>query len=757
MILEIRLGDGYNTPLCLSSLETDGICGGSTGARVEPEKWVEMEISDEVFLTEDGRKKLVEELENLKVHKRREVAERLKNAISYGDLMENSEYDDAKNEQARVEHRIDQVETMLAKARIIDRRHVKTKEVGIGSLVELKQSGSGKETRVPHCRARRGEPGQPDDIFPEPGGPRRDGTCRRRHGRGRSPGGPGQVQDTGHKEVGRGRPPGGRENGYGPWSVEFRGPSYVLSFLMIHGGGTEAVMVDEKTDDGGAHEEETHDELLRARRAKLSRYRQRGLEPYKSCYGNPGEVLLSGELRAAHGTLEPGESSGSGTAVAGRLMARRKHGRAAFADLQDSAGRIQLLLRQDVLGEDLYEQFLDLDVGDWVGASGEVVRSRRGELSVAVQSFELLSKALRPLPEKWHGLKDREIRYRQRYLDLIMNEEARRVLGARNTVIREMRRFLDERGFIEVETPMLQPIPGGATARPFVTHHNALGMDLYLRIAPELYLKRLLVGGYDRVYEINRNFRNEGISTRHNPEFTMLEAYCAFVDYRYMMELLQDMIASVVQAVTGGLELELAGERIDMTPPWRRLTMLEAIVEYSGLELDLAMGRESLKELAASRDVHVPENAGPGWIIAELYEKLVEPKLVQPTFITDYPEEISPLARSSPDSPGFTERFEILVAGQEIANAFSELADPDEQRARFEAQAAKKASGDEEAHVVDEDYLLALEYGMPPAGGLGVGVDRLTMLVTGSQNIRDVIIFPHMRPAHGRATSRGVE
>ena len=516
-------------------------------------------------------------------------------------------------------------------------------------------------------------------------------------------------------------------------------------------------MVDEAVSSGESHDEEKSSELIRVRRAKLQKYRERGLDPYKSHYKSPGELVASSEIHERYASLEPGGGSGRSAAVAGRLMACRGHGRAAFADLQDSRGRIQLFLRQDVLGEDAYGEFLELDVGDWVGASGEVVRSKRGELSVAVESFELLSKALRPLPEKWHGLKDKEQRYRQRYLDLLMNESARRVLEARITVIREIRRYLDEREFMEVETPMLHPVPGGATARPFVTHHNALGMDLYLRIAPELYLKRLLVGGYDRVYEINRNFRNEGISSRHNPEFTMLEAYAAFVDYRYMMELLQGMITSVVLAVAGGLELEFAGERIDFTPPWKEITMLEALAVHAGLELDLSLGRERLKEIAADRDVQVPENAGPGWIIAELYEKLVEPKLIQPTFVMDYPEEISPLARRNPGSPGFTERFEILVAGQEIANAFSELADPLEQRARFEAQAAKRASGDDEAHVVDEDFLSALEYGMPPAGGLGVGVDRLTMLVTGSQNIRDVIIFPHMRPIQGRATPRGVE
>ena len=504
-------------------------------------------------------------------------------------------------------------------------------------------------------------------------------------------------------------------------------------------------------DDGIHGTEERESELIRVRRARLQEIIDAGGEPYKAGYASPGEIALSADLHQRYEALEPAAQSGERVAVAGRLMGKREHGKAAFADLQDSSGRIQLLLRSDVLGAEPFGEFAGLDIGDWVGATGEVMRSRRGELSVSVESFELLSKSLRPLPEKWHGLKDQEQRYRQRYLDLVMNEDARTVLEARSRIIREIRRYLDERGFLEVETPMLQQVPGGAVARPFVTHHNALGMDLFLRIAPELYLKRLLVAGYDRVYELNRNFRNEGISTRHNPEFTMLEAYVAFVDYRYMMELLQELITTAVTAVTGSTEIEYAGNVISIAPPWKKVTMVEAIAEYAGIEVDLSMEPGSRRAIADENGVEVPPGAGPGWTIAELYEKLVEPRLIQPTFVMEYPEEISPLARRSPGSPGFTERFEILVGGQEIANAFSELADPVDQRERFEAQARKRAAGDEEAHPVDEDYLTALEYGMPPAGGLGVGIDRLAMLATGSQNIREVIIFPHLRPRHGRS------
>src|SRR5450830_675720 len=461
---------------------------------------------------------------------------------------------------------------------------------------------------------------------------------------------------------------------------------------------------------GGIEESaERESELMKVRRSKLQRMIEDGAEPFKPLYRSPGEIVLSGILHERFADLEPGSGSGKTGSVAGRLMALREYGKAAFADLSDSNGKIQLILRQDLLGEKAYRGFLDLDIGDLVGASGEVVRSKRGELSIAISSFELLSKSLRPLPEKWHGLKDKETRYRQRYLDLLMNPEARRVLEARTAVVKELRRFLDYRGFTEVETPMLQPFPGGASARPFMTHHNALGMDLYLRIAPELYLKRLLVGSYDRVFEINRNFRNEGISARHSPEFTMLEAYVAFVDYRYLMDFLEEMIATVVERVHGAGELEFAGERISIARPWRRLTMLEGLSEYAGIDVDLETDPSRLKSISEDNEVEVPTGAGPGWIIAELYEKLVEPRLIQPTFVLDYPEEISPLARGKRGSPGLTERFEILVAGQEVAYAFSELTDPVEQRRRFEQQAAKAAAGDEEAHRVDEDFLTALE------------------------------------------------
>lgn len=498
-------------------------------------------------------------------------------------------------------------------------------------------------------------------------------------------------------------------------------------------------------------------ELITVRRKKIEKLVESGREPYRSCYKTPGSLGLALELMLRYKDLENGSGSGDVESVAGRIMAIRQHGKATFADLQDSSGKIQLLLRLDNLGEDEYHAFSEIDIGDIVGASGEVVRSKRGELSIAVNSFELLSKAIRPLPEKWHGLKDTEHRFRQRYLDLLMNEEARQVLNTRSGIIKELRRFLDDKGFIEVETPMLQPLPGGASARPFRTYHNALGMDLFMRIAPELYLKRLLVGGQDKVYELNRNFRNEGISIKHNPEFTMLEAYQAYVDYHYLMDFLEEMLSTVVRAVKGSTILELEDGKIDLAPPWDRLSMLDSLERYAGLKLDLSMDEASLAAIAKEHELEVPALAGKGWIITALFEKLVEPRLVEPTIIFNYPEEISPLARSNPGAPGFTERFEVMIGGQEIANAFSELTDPLDQRKRFEAQAQKKAAGDEEAQPVDDDFLTALEYGMPPAGGLGVGIDRLVMLVTGKRNIKEVIIFPHMRPQAGRHKPADVE
>jgi lysyl-tRNA synthetase class 2 len=480
-----------------------------------------------------------------------------------------------------------------------------------------------------------------------------------------------------------------------------------------------------------------------ARRQKLEALRSAGIEPYRDSFHVDAR---SAELAERFADLASGTETDDVVSVAGRLVARRDQGKVAFLVIRDSTGDLQLFCRQNVLGEAEFDLATQLDLGDWVGATGRVVRTRRGELSVSPSEIVLLSKSLRPLPEKFHGLTDTETRYRQRYVDLIANPEVRDVFLTRFKIISAIRRFMESRGFLEVETPMLHPIPGGAAARPFVTHHNTLDMDLYLRIAPELYLKRLLVGGFERVYEVNRSFRNEGMSPRHNPEFTMLEAYQAFTNLEGMMELTESLIVSVAEEVLGTLRLTYQGTEIDLTPPWRVATMLDLVSDAAGETISFARSQTELRALCARHEIPVEESWGRGKLINELFEKLVEHKLVQPTFVTEYPLETSPLARMKPGEPDLTERFELIVSGREIANAFSELIDPVDQRERFTAQLNAKHAGDDEAMGYDEDYLRAQEYGMPPAGGLGIGIDRLVMLFTDAASIRDVLLFPHMRP-----------
>ncbi|MGI6550959.1 MAG: lysine--tRNA ligase [Syntrophomonadales bacterium] len=477
---------------------------------------------------------------------------------------------------------------------------------------------------------------------------------------------------------------------------------------------------------------------MQIRLGKINELRSRGIEPYGGRFERTKMALA---IKEEFESLE-----GQEVRVAGRIMAKRGHGKAGFANLQDPSGIIQLYFKTDDLGEEQYELFEKCDIGDIVGIWGRVFRTRRGEISVAVARMVYLAKSLNPLPEKWHGLKDVELRYRQRYLDLIVNPGVREVFTKRSKIIRSMRRYLDDQGFLEVETPMMQPIAGGAAARPFITHHNALNMDLYLRIAPELYLKRLLVGGLERVYEINRNFRNEGISTKHNPEFTMVEVYQAFADYEVMMELAENMIYHVVMEVIGSPVVECQGISLDFTPPWERITMMDAIKEYSGIDLTVVEDDQEARSLAQSLGLAIDKNATRGEIINTIFEEKVEPHLVQPTFIYSYPVEISPLAKRNRDNPQFTDRFEIFIMNRELGNAFSELNDPIDQRGRFESQMKKRSQGDAEAHMMDEDYLNALAYGMPSAGGMGIGIDRLVMILTDSPSIRDVILFPTLRP-----------
>ena len=452
-------------------------------------------------------------------------------------------------------------------------------------------------------------------------------------------------------------------------------------------------------------------------------------------------------LHDEYGGLDDGAETGVEVTIAGRLMLRRDQGRLAFGVLQDSTGRIQLFAAEATTPD--FEGFTGLHLGDWVGVTGEVIRTRRGELSVRVGSWVRLAEARRPFPDKWHGITDPDTRYRQRYVDLWVTDDARRLFVLRSRALSLIRRWLEERGFIEVETPVFHPIPGGAAARPFTTHHNALDLEVYLRIAPELYLKRLTVGGFERVFEIARVFRNEGLSTRHNPEFTMLELYQAYADYGDIMVLVEELVAHLAVELLGTTSLAYDGRDMDLSTPWRRASLLELLEEHGGLRVDLDTPREDLVRYCEERDITVEDHHGPGKLILELYEKTTEPDLWGPIFVTDYPKEVSPLARDHRSLPGFVERFEGIVAGRELCNAFTELLDPDEQRARFGAQEADRAAGDDEAMVVDEDYLRALEYGLPPTGGLGIGIDRLIMLLGDTQAIRDVILFPTLRPEQG--------
>jgi lysyl-tRNA synthetase, class II len=486
----------------------------------------------------------------------------------------------------------------------------------------------------------------------------------------------------------------------------------------------------------------SQDDPFATRRAKLAGFRARGVQPYRDRWDVSAR---SAQLEADYAQLGTGSETEDVVSVAGRLVAKRDQGKVMFLVIRDATGDLQLFTRVNLVGEQAYEAIRDLDLGDWIGAVGTVMRTRRGELSVAPTSVVLLSKSLRPLPEKYHGLSDTETRYRQRYVDLIANPEVRDVFMARFKIVAAIRRYMDARGFIEVETPMLHPIPGGAAARPFVTHHNALDMSLYLRIAPELYLKRLLVGGFERVFELNRSFRNEGISVRHNPEFTMLEAYEAFGNMESMMDLTEGIITNVANEVLGTLEFAYQGTEVSLASPWRRATMIELTSAAAGEDVSFERTIEELRVLCDAHEIPYEETHGKGKLITELFEKLVEHTLVEPTFVTMYPAETSPLARRNDDDPDLVDRFELIITGREFANAFSELVDPVDQRARFEAQAAAKEAGDDEAMWVDEDYLRAQEYGMPPAGGMGLGVDRLVMLLTDSPSIRDVLLFPQLR------------
>jgi lysyl-tRNA synthetase class 2 len=489
---------------------------------------------------------------------------------------------------------------------------------------------------------------------------------------------------------------------------------------------------------GSSPTDESPDDLIRQRLRKLEELRARGVDPYPASFRRtaPNAEIVAGFDRLV----------GQDVSVAGRIVSRRIMGRASFCHIADGSGRIQLFLKEDLLGPDAYAMFRNLyDLGDFVGATGPLMRTRTGEVSVEARSLQLLTKSLRPLPEKWHGLTDVEKRYRQRYLDLLVNPESRHIFLIRSSTVSALRRFFEQRGFIEIETPVLQPLHGGATARPFTTYHNALDRQLYLRIATELYLKRAIIGGLDKVFEIGRVFRNEGVDTTHNPEFTLLESYEAYASYVDVMAMVEEMVPWVAHTVLGTTTLVYAGETIDVRPPWRRLSLRQAILDRTGIDIAAVGDPAELYRQAANLGLPIEPGSSRAKIIDELLSRKVEPTLIQPTFLMDYPVELSPLAKRRTDDPRFVERFEAFVGGVEVANAFSELNDSFDQRARFLEQTEARAAGDEEAHVLDEDFLEALAHGMPPTGGLGVGIDRLVMVLTDQQSIREVILFPHLR------------
>ncbi len=490
---------------------------------------------------------------------------------------------------------------------------------------------------------------------------------------------------------------------------------------------------------------EEQSEILRQRRAKVEELRRSGINPY----ANDFQVTrTAAEVSAAHAgdDAEALQGCSQRYLLGGRIMARRDFGKAAFIQLQDRSGRLQVYVARDQVGEEAFALFGRLDLGDVVGVSGTPFRTKTGELSLRADGLRLLTKSLHPLPEKWHGLTDVETRYRQRYLDLMVNPEVCDTFRKRSRIIRLIRRYMEEHDFLEVETPMMQPIAGGATARPFVTHHNTLKMDLFLRIAPELYLKRLVVGGMERVFEINRNFRNEGISIQHNPEFTMMEFYQAYATYRELMDFTEALICHVAGEVCGGLKISYGGREVDLTPPWERLTLKEAIVKYGKVDPEVLEDRQRSLDWARSLGLEFDPKIGHGKLLTELFDEVAEPKLWHPTFITEYPTEVSPLSRKNEGNPDVVDRFELFIVGRELANAFSELNDPVDQKERFLAQLAEKEAGDEEAHAMDEDYVRALEFGLPPTAGEGIGIDRLVMLLCDAASIRDVILFPQMRP-----------
>ena len=504
-------------------------------------------------------------------------------------------------------------------------------------------------------------------------------------------------------------------------------------------------MNEENNTKNNEQQEQDVNELIKIRIAKLKELQEKGKDPFQIVKFDNKDNSKDIKEKFVD-PVEGEEAEPMHVSIAGRLMAKRGHGKASFCDLQDMYGRIQIYVKLDEVGDEAYEEFKKYDIGDIIGITGNVFKTHMGEISIKVKTIKLLSKSLRPLPEKFHGLKDMDLRYRQRYVDLIMNNDVKKTFIARSKIITGLRKYLDDRGYVEVETPVLNTIPGGATARPFITHHNTLDIDMYLRIAPELYLKRLIVGGFDKVYEIGRLFRNEGMDIKHNPEFTTVELYSAYEDYNDMMNITEGIISTLAKEVTGDTKIDYQGTEIDLTPGFRRLPMIEAIKEVTGADFNKTNTDEEAMELAKSIGLEIEGNMDRGHLINLAFEEKVEETLIQPTFIIDYPVEISPLTKRKPSDPRLVERFELFIGGREYANAYSELNDPIDQKERFYAQMAEREAGNEEANMMDEDFVQALEYGMPPTGGMGMGIDRLAMLLTNSYSIRDVLLFPTMKP-----------
>ncbi len=504
-------------------------------------------------------------------------------------------------------------------------------------------------------------------------------------------------------------------------------------------GGQAKSQIPNPNKEGDVFEDINH--LVKVRMEKMEDLRSKGINPFAYNFDKDSD---STTLLEKYKDLEHGAESEIEYSIAGRVMLKRGHGKAAFAHIQDWQGKIQIYVKLDNVGQEQFDVFEKMDLGDIIGVKGKVFKTKTGEVTLKVVTLTMLTKSLHPLPEKWHGLQDTELRYRQRYVDLIVNPHVKKVFETRSKVISNIRRSLEDQGFLEVETPILHSLQGGAAAKPFKTFHNALGMPFFLRIAPELYLKRLIVGGFEKVFELGRVFRNEGMSYKHNPEYTMIEIYQAYADYEDIMKLTEELVSTAVKNVLGSTKISFKGHELDFTAPWKRVKLADALVQYAGIDINVS--EVELRKIAKDKGVDDVEKYGAGKLIGELYDRFVEPHLIQPTFIIDYPLETSPLAKKKRDNDKVVERFEVIVCGMEIANAFSELNDPIDQRQRFEKQMELKLAGDEETESLDEDYVNALEYGMPPTGGLGIGIDRLIMLLTDSHSIRDVLLFPHMKP-----------